>query len=458
MHYFFIGIGGISMSGLAEFTLSKGNKVSGSDRTLTPLTERLASLGAVIYGTQKAENIDEAQTEAKIDRVVYTTAISDTHPELVRARQQGIPVCTRAEFLGEIMRLFRTPIAVAGTHGKTTTTSMISEILLRADANPTISVGAILPSIQGNFRVGGLSYFVAEACEYTNSFLRFFPKVGVILNIEADHLDFFKDLEDIRRSFRKFAELLPPKEEGGVLVVNRELADVEEFTKGLACRVVTFGESEDAQYRASDVRYDENGDAAFRLRDPAGRIRELKLKLPGEHNVLNAAAAAAVADTLGFSWESIGGGLRAFCGAERRFQYKGTRNGVRIIDDYAHHPTEIRATLSAAKRLPCGTLWCVFQPHTYTRTKALLPEFAEALLLADRIVLAKTYAAREEDVYGVNSLTLRDEIVKRGGDCLYFETFEEIEKFLLKNCLNNDLLITMGAGNVVEVGEALLRE
>ncbi len=445
----FIGIGGISMSGLAKILLKEHFRISGSDNSASKLTELLRASGAQIQIGQKASNIP-----ADCDLVVYTAAIHPDNPEFVAAKERGLPMLSRAQLLGQIMANYETAIAVAGTHGKTTTTSMLSSILLEAGLDPTISVGGILPAIGGNIRVGHSQTFLTEACEYTNSFLEFYPTMGIILNIEEDHLDFFKDLEDIRHSFRRFAALLP---ENGLLILNGDIENCRELTEGLTCPVVTFGTSPGCDYHASDLTYDDQGRVSFCLTKKDAEPVLLKLSVPGEHNVSNALASAAAAEALDISMEHIKKGLLAFTGTDRRFQYKGEVNGFTIIDDYAHHPTEIRATLEAAAHYPHRELWCVFQPHTYTRTKAFLTEFAEALSLADHIVLADIYAARETDTLGISSKTLAAELKKLGADVHYFPSFEEIETFLLKKCLHKDLCITIGAGNVINIGENLLR-
>ena len=444
----FIGIGGISMSGLAEILLEEGFHISGSDAKESALTDALEKKGARIYYGQRASNISDST-----DVVVYTAAIHPDNPEFARAKELGIPMLTRAELLGQIMRNYDTPIAVAGTHGKTTTTSMLSHILLKGDCDPTISVGGILPAIGGNIRVGQSETFLTEACEYTNSFLSFFPKISIILNMDADHLDFFKDIDDIRRSFRRFAELLPAD---GTLIINADTPEYQSITEGLPCQVITYGLENNADYTASDITYDEFGHASFNVRYKGSDLGRCSLKVPGSHNVSNALSAVATGRLLNLPWEVIAEGLLSFTGTDRRFQYKGTVGGVTIIDDYAHHPTEIEATLKAAANYPHRKVWCVFQPHTYTRTKALLPEFAQALTLADHVVLADIYAARETDTLGISSEDLADRIRELGTPCEYFPTFDEIENFLLKNCTQGDLLITMGAGDVVNIGEQLL--
>ena len=447
---YFIGIGGISMSGLAEILLSEGFTVSGSDRAPSDLTRMLEDRGVNVFYGQKKENLTK-----DIDLVVYTAAIKSDNPELLAAHKLNIPMLTRAELLGQMMKNYETPVAVSGTHGKTTTTSMISQILLSAEADPTLSIGGIYRPIGGNIRVGASELFVTEACEYTNSFLSFFPKIGIILNIEEDHLDFFKDLADIRNSFHRFAQLLPAD---GTLIINGDIERCEELTEGLSCKVITYGLSSGSDYSASQVTYDESGFPSFILSRQSGGERKFSLRVHGDHNILNALAAIALADLLGLSDEVIHAGLAAFTGTDRRFEYKGQVNGVNIIDDYAHHPTEIRATLSAAAQYPHRRLWCVFQPHTSTRTKAFLEEFASALSLADEIILADIYAAREKDTLGISSETLQEKIRSLGHSCHYFPTFEVIENYLRKNCTKDDLLITMGAGDVVKVGENLLQK
>ena len=447
VHVYFIGIGGISMSGLAEILLEKHFRVSGSDAKQSSLTDMLKERGAHIFIGQKKENITP-----DIDVVVYTSAIHADNPEFVATKELAIPCLSRAELLGEIMRNYELPVAISGTHGKTTTTSMVSEILLQADTDPTLSIGGILKSIDGNIRVGHSPYFVTEACEYTNSFLSFFPKIGIILNIEEDHLDFFKDLQDIRSSFRRFAALLP---EDGTLIINRTIPDVEEIYQGLPCHVITFGD-ERSDYYASDIRYNETGCATFELHCQKHEACTFKLSVPGEHNVFNALAAIALADLLRISRSNTAQALEGFHGTDRRFEYKGQVNGFTIIDDYAHHPSEITATITAAQKYPHKKLWVVFQPHTYTRTKSLLNDFAKALSQADEIILADIYAARETDTLGISSGTLKDKILPLNSNCYYLGSFSEIEKFILKNCEPGDLLITMGAGDVVNIGEELL--
>ena len=448
VHVYFIGIGGISMSGLAEILLKEGFTISGSDARESALTIHLEKAGAKVFYGQTADHITE-----DIDVVVYTAAIHDDNPEFVAAKAANLPMLARAELLGQIMRNYPTAIAVAGTHGKTTTTSMLSTILLKAKKDPTITVGGILPQIGGNIRVGHSDTFLTEACEYTNSFLSFYPTVGIILNIEADHMDFFKNLQEIRTSFHRFAALLP---EDGLLVLDSAIEHPEEITKDIRAKVITCGLTGNEDYTAKDITYNEKGCASFTLCHKGNALGIVSLLVPGIHNVSNALSALSASLELGIDFEKAVLGLLDFQGTERRFQYKGMVNGITIIDDYAHHPTEITATLKAALHYPHRDIWCVFQPHTYTRTQAFLTDFAKALSLADHVVLTDIYAAREINTIGITSLALKEELEKLGKQCDYFSSFDEIEKFLLKKCMHGDLLITMGAGDVLKIGENLL--
>ena len=412
LHIHFIGIGGISMSGLAEILLGEDFPVSGSDAKESDLTRQLEEKGAKIYIGQRASNITN-----DVELVVYTAAIHPDNPEYACAKERNLPMLTRAELLGQIMKNYQLPIAVSGTHGKTTTTSMISHILLEADTDPTISVGGILPAIHGNIRVGQSETFITEACEYTNSFLSFFPKISIILNIDADHLDFFKDLEDIRNSFRRFAALLPAD---GTLIINQDIPNVEEITRGLDCEILTYSLKEKADYHAENIEFDKFAHASFDCIKGEENLGRFTLSVPGMHNVSNALSAIALGVKIGIDLPAIQKGLLHFSGTDRRFQYKGKVAGVTVIDDYAHHPTEIQATLKTAKNYPHKTTWCVFQPHTYTRTKALMQEFAQALSLADKVILADIYAARETDTLGISSANLRDLLLEKRCGCLLF--------------------------------------
>ena len=445
----FIGIGGISMSGFAELLQSKGFRITGSDSCDSAITEHLESLGIQIFYGQRASNIPE-----DTDLVVYTAAISEDNPEYAEAVRRGLPMMVRAEMIGHIMKNYSNAIAVSGTHGKTTTTSMLTNIFLAADKDPTISVGGILDSIKGNIRIGHSNNWIMEACEYTNSFHQFFPTTSIILNIEEDHLDFFKDIHEIRASFNTFAKLLP---KDGLLVINHDIDNYEEISDGVSAPCVTFStENSQADYYAANISYDEKGCAMFDLYIRGSFETAYHLSVIGKHNVCNCLAALCVAYEQGIETSMIIDGLSTFHGADRRFQHKGTIAGITIIDDYAHHPSEIEATLRAAKNYEHNRLWCVFQPHTYTRTKAFLSEFADALSIADKIIITDIYAAREKDPGDISSKDLEQKLVDLGADVVYISDFDDIENFILKNCVNGDLLITMGAGNVVNIGEDLL--
>ena len=448
VHVHFIGIGGISMSGLAEILLARGYKISGSDMKKSELTDHLESLGAKIRIGQKAENITD-----DIDLVVYTAAIHESNEEYAAAVSAGLPMMSRAALLGQIMANYPRSIGVAGTHGKTTTTSMLTHILLQAGTDPTVSVGGMLDRIGGNIRVGASDLFLTEACEYTNSFLEFHPLYSIILNVEEDHMDFFKDINDIVHSFHQFAS---QTETGGKIIINGDMPYISDVTKDLTAPVITFGLDQKNDFSARDIVYDPMGNASFTLVHSGREAGRFSLAVKGLHNVVNALAAIACATDIGLSGEEIRSGLFSFGGTHRRFEYKGQMGSVRIVDDYAHHPTEIRATLTTAKEVDHKDLWVIFQPHTYTRTLAFLSDFADALSLADHVVLADIYAAREPDPGTVSSRDILNLLLEAGCDAVYFSSFEEIEDFIRAKANGEDLVITMGAGNVVEIGEALV--
>ncbi len=446
----FIGIGGISMSGLAEILLDRGFSVSGSDKQKSALTQKLEDNGALIFYGQKAENISK-----NCNLVVYTAAIHPDNPEYARAKELGIPLMTRAELLGQMMLNYQSSIAVSGTHGKTTTTSMLAHILLAADTDPTVSVGGILPIIDGNIRIGASKYFLTEACEYTNSFLHFNPTLGIILNIEEDHLDFFKDINDIRHSFKEFANLLP---DNGTLIINADIENTEYITSDLKCNIISYSADKPADLTASDISFNEFAIPSFNAVYKGESLGRFELKVPGRHNISNALAAIAAAIVLKLDTALIAKGLSSFTGTDRRFQFKGKVNGASIVDDYAHHPTEIRATLSTALKCPHKKLWVIFQPHTYSRTKAFFNDFVDALSSADEVILAEIYAAREQNTFGVYSSDIAECISKKGTKASYFPTFKEIVDYIKPRLGMGDLVLTMGAGNVTTIGDELLKE
>lgn len=448
-HIYFIGIGGISMSGLAEILASRGHQVSGTDVKETAVTKHLQSLGIHINFGHRAENITD-----DITLVVYTAAIHDDNPELRAAHEKGIRIMDRAHLLGQIMDEYHDSVAVSGTHGKTTTTSMVSEILLAAEKDPTITVGGILPTIGSNLRIGNSPYFVAEACEYFDSFLQFNPFIAIILNVESDHLDYFKTLENIRRSFHAFAQRVP---DNGLLVISEKIDHVEELTDGLTCHVETFGLSEKANWRAENIVHEADGRNSFDVYHNSAFFTTIHLHIPGEHNITNALAAIGASAFLGAAPEDCVKGLHHYTGTERRFQLKGKKDGITVIDDYAHHPTEIKAALAAAQNVQHNTTWCVFQPHTFSRTRFLFDEFGEAFGDADEIIIADIFAARETDDGTVSAAQLADRIAQTGKSARYVGDFAAIEAYLREHCKSGDLLMTVGAGDVYKIGENFLK-
>ncbi|MBE5953164.1 MAG: UDP-N-acetylmuramate--L-alanine ligase [Lachnospiraceae bacterium] len=450
-HVYFMGIGGISMSGLAEILLGEGFTISGSDMKESEITDSLKALGVKVNIGQVASNITD-----DIDLVVYTAAIKEDNEEFQAVIAKKLPILTRAQLLGQIMNNYKYGIAVSGTHGKTTTTAMMSHVLLQANTDPTITIGGILDAIGGNIRVGHSEYFVTEACEYTNSFHSFNPYISIILNVDEDHLDFFSGIDEIAESFKTFAQILPTD---GLLVINGDMEHTAYITGELNCNIVTFGLNEGNKYQAKDITFDEEGHPSYTLVVDGKEVDTIYLHSTGIHNVINSLSVVAVSDFLEIDMEHIKAGLLECTSAKRRYEFKGvSKNGVTIIDDYAHHPTEIAATLEATKNTPHEKLWLIFQPHTYTRTYALLDKFAEVLAVADNVILADIYAAREKDTGIISSKDLCEKINSIGGNAIHIGDFLSIEKFVEKSCKKNDLLITMGAGNVDIIGDSLLKK
>jgi len=448
-HVHFIGIGGISMSGLAETLLSDGFTVSGSDRTATPTTKHLQDVGInVIIGT-KAENITP-----DIDLVVYTAAIKDDNPELSTARAQGIPTIVRAELLGAILQAFEYAVCVAGTHGKTSTTALITEITQAAGLDPTVNIGGYIG--EANYYVGNSSYFVLEACEYSNSFHHWHPHIGVILNVDLDHVDFFGNIEAIIATFAKFAQNIRP---GGVLVIQEDVPGYEQITSGLKCKVVTFGTSKNAHYYTQNIVHSAMGIPSFDIVEGQYAQTQITLPLPGKYNIYNALAAFAVTRELGIEPQVIAQALSHTKGVKRRYQYKGEYNGATIIDDYAHHPTEIQACLAATREAHAGRIICLFQPHTYTRTKDLFEDFSKSFDIADMTVFVPIFAAREPFDPSISTAMLAERVAQTAqpNTCHSCNSLEEAEELLRGKLMPGDMLITMGAGDVYLVGERLLR-
>ncbi len=440
-HIHFIGIGGISMSGLAHIALSRGYRVTGSDRARSPITDRLEQEGAVIYEGHDAKNVEGA------DLAVHTAAVKDDNPEMAAAKAQGIRLIDRAEFLGAVMKLYRHTVGVAGTHGKTTTTSMLAHALIYAGTDPTISVGGELDLIGGNIRCGSSDYFVTEACEYTNSFLKFSPTIALITNIEEDHLDFFTGIEMIRDSFRSFAELTRGI---GKVVAWGEDENIRIALDGSGLDVITYGMTDANDYHAENIVY-HAGYPSFDIYRGESRLCHVSLNVPGDHNILNTLATIAVCELLGVDAAEAAKGIETFKGTHRRFEKKGFVNGAVVLDDYAHHPTEIKATLKAAEAFPHKRIVCIFQPHTYSRTRTLWNDFLTAFDAADELIVTHIYAAREKDDGVTSAEKLASEIAERGINAKYMENFSDIEEYIKNTASEGDIIFTMGAGDVTNI-------
>ena len=436
-----VGIGGVSMSPLAEVLHGAGMVITGSDMRESPAVEHLRSLGIPVSIGHRAENLGEAEL------VIRTAAVHDSNPEISAAHAQGVPVFERAQAWGAIMRGYQHALCISGTHGKTTTTSMCTHIIMAAGLDPTVMIGGTLPLLGAGHRVGKGDTIILESCEYCNSFLSFFPTIAVILNIEADHLDFFKDLEDVERSFRRFADLVP---EGGRIIANRDDANTMATLAGETRPVTTFG-LEEGDVHAAGLTW-EKGLPTFDVVCRGEVYAHVSLKVPGLHNVKNALAAAASAMALGVPGEAVERGLAQFRGAGRRFEHKGSFHGAEVYDDYAHHPGELEALLDTARSLGYERVVCAFQPHTYTRTAALFDDFVEVLKKPDVTLLAEIFAAREDNESGISSRDLAERIP----GARYFATLPEVTAALRELARPGDLILTVGAGDVYTVGEALV--
>ncbi len=441
----FIGIGGVSMSSLAKLLLHDGHRISGSDNTLSSNTKELEELGVSVVYRQVAENIGD------FDMVVYTAAIRPDNEELLQAQAKGILTVERCVLLGEMMREYRYPINIAGTHGKTTTTSMVASIFLDAGVEPTVSVGGDFSRIEGNLNIGKKDYFVCEACEYVESFLQFYPFASVILNIEEDHLDYFKDIEHIKSAFLKFCGRTA---EEGFVVLNGDDKNCLAIREDIPCRTYLFGMEKENDIFPENVAYDKDGHPSFDIVWKGQKLGRAELSIKGSHNVLNALAATLCSLLLGISFGDIVIGLKNFGGTKRRFERKGTVKGTVVYDDYAHHPTEIASTLNSLSNMEYKNLYLIFQPHTYTRTKALFEEFVEVLRDVSTLIITDIYAAREKNIYGISSKELADRI----DGALYMPDFQQITDYLTEQIRPGDLVITVGAGNVFQIGEMLLNQ
>ena len=446
---FFIGIGGISMSALAQILKNDGYKVSGSDFKESDTVSELIASGISVAIGHRAENVENAGL------IVYTAAIKPDNPELVRAKELKIPAIERAVLLGAMMKNYKYPVAVSGTHGKTTATSMLSHILCKSDLDPTILVGGVLPLIGGNMRDGGKEYFVTEACEYCGSFLKFFPLYSIILNIEEDHLDFFKDIDDIIECFSNFVQKTPVN---GAVIANFDDEEVIKAVKSAPCKVVSYAlNNKKCDYTVDNLSFDENGFSAFDVFYRGKFYISVKLSVPGIHNVSNALAVIAASTLLGVSGEGIQKGLLSYKGTNRRFEYKGVINEATVYDDYAHHPTEIKATLAAAKATGAKRIRCVFQPHTYTRSLALKNDFANAFFDCDDLIITDIFAAREPDTGLIHSKDLVEAINKTSKNANYIKDFCDVERYFKETAAPGDIIFTMGAGDVYKIGEKLVK-
>ena len=444
-----IGIGGVSMSGIAEILHQWGFEVSGSNNVATETTNKLNTNGIKVFIGHNAENVTGA------DVVVYTAAISQDNVELVHAKELCIPTIERSDFLGELTRCYRDTIAISGTHGKTTTTSMVALCFLEALKEPSIQVGGYLPEICGNYMVGNSEYFIIESCEYVESFLKFSPKAEIILNIDNDHLDYFKNFENIKNAFVKYVKILP---DDGLLVVNGDdsnCLDLMQFTNATS---ITYGiTNKNTNFFAVNISFDDNGYAEFDVYHNEEFYERFKLSIPGMHNVLNSLSCIALCDYYGISKQDIKNAILKFKGASRRFEFKGFANEASVYDDYGHHPTEIIATAKALMSKKYNKSWVVFQPHTYSRTRTLLSDFAKALLNFDNVIVLDIYAARESNRFGVSSEDLVNEINKFNQKAIYIPNFDDCVDYLKSHISKDDIVLTLGAGTVTDIGPMLIK-
>lgn len=446
-HVHFVGIGGVGVSAIAEILHNRGFRVSGSDAKSSPLTENLADKGMAITYGHKAELVEDAEF------IVYTTAVNEQHPELARALELGIPCISRPEMLGMLMDEYKISIAVSGAHGKTTTSSMIAMALVKTHMDPTILIGGEVKDLGTNALVGASDIMVAEACEYKESFLSFHPTVAVLLNIDADHLDYYKDIHHIVSAFERYVEGLPTH---GALIYNGDDPLCRQVALKASCTTkISFGMTDASDFYPTEIKANENQALDFTLNYPGGHYK-LCLKIPGEHNVYNAMAAFAAATFTKADLNAIAEELSNFNGAVRRFDAKGYYNGAFVVDDYAHHPSEVKATLKAAKAMSYKKIICIFQPHTYTRTYELMEEFTGAFTDADEIIITDIFASREQDQGLVHASELAQRIEALGQKVKYISSFQEILDYLEGHLSDGDLLFTMGAGNVSDLGPALI--
>ena len=444
-----IGIGGISMSGIAAILENWGFNVTGSDTSDSEAVQLLLKKGIKVIIGHSLEDV------ANSDVVIYSAAIKQDDPEILEAKRLNIPTIERADFLGEITRCYKDTICISGTHGKTTTTSMVSLCFLEALKDPSIQVGALLKPLNGNYRVGNSEHFIIEACEYVESFLKFSPKAEIILNIDNDHLDYFKTFDNIKNAFIKYVKLLP---NDGILITNADDKNCMDLPKYTSAKVYTYGiDNQDADFTAKNITFDDDGFPEFDVYYKNEFFVKLQLSVPGRHNVLNALACTTLCTEYGIDKKDIAVALERFTGAHRRFEFKGKINKTSsVYDDYAHHPTEIKATYNSLSNKKYNKSWVIFQPHTYSRTKTLLDDFADALINFDHIVVLDIYAARERNTYNISSKDLVDKIKELGKEAKYIPDFEECVKYVKDNIEKNDIVVTLGAGTVTEIGPMLI--
>jgi UDP-N-acetylmuramate--alanine ligase len=442
----FVGIGGIGMSGIAEVLINLGYTISGSDLSQTDLTARLAVQGAMIFPVHQASNLGAA------DVVVTSTAVKADNPEVIEAHRRNIPVIPRAEMLAELLKM-KFSIAVSGSHGKTTTTSMIATVLFQGGLDPTMVIGGKLASIGSNAKLGDGEVIVAEADESDGSFLKLHPSLAVITNIDREHLDHYRDIEQIKAAFLQFANIVPFY---GSTILCLDDPHVREILPAIKRKTITYGLTQQADYRAEEIDFS-GVSTRFTLVYRGNRLGRLTLNVPGRFNIYNALATVAVSRELDMDLPAIERGLVSFTGVQRRLEIKGQAGGVTVVDDYGHHPTEIRETLAAVKQVWKQRIIVVFQPHRFTRTKALFEEFLGAFAEADSLILADIYPASEEPIAGIDSARLCEGIRRSGhGDAIYLPDFESITDHLLAVARPQDVIITLGAGNVWKIGEAFL--
>lgn len=446
---YMIGIGGISMSGLAHILIKWNYKVSGSNNEVSNITKELEENNIHVNIGHNAENINET-----IDLVVYTAAIKEDNVELLKAKELGILCIERGKFLGELTKLFSNTIGIAGTHGKTSTTSMVSSCFLEAKMDPSIQVGATLDLIDGNYRVGNSDYFIIEACEYCDSYLNFQQKSAIVLNIDDDHLDYFKNIENIKASFQKYVSNLPSD---GILVINNDdekASMLKDFTKA---KVITTGILNDSMYMAQNIIYDENGNANFDIYKNNEFIDNFNLAVPGLHMVRNALCCIALCLEHDIDTKAIQNGLLKYHGASRRLEYKGMFNNAKVFDDYGHHPTEIEATAKAFVSKEHNESWVIWEGHTYSRVFEHKDEFAESLRYFDHIIVIDIYAAREENKFGIKPEYIVDKLKVMNKDAIYISDYDEIITYLKERVQDNDIILTLGAGYVTKISDLLTR-